>query len=186
MKTTFTQEYILKNSGCYEKEEAQALSFMKKKRISIKDILRSEIPTKDKTWFVFMKCELGIREKQDLCIRLAEIVLVIYENKYPDDKRVRKCIEASKQYLAGKITRKELSTAAYAAYAANYSAAIAAIAANYAANYSAAIAAIAANYAAIAANYAAIAANYAAIAADSAADSIDTALIDCMVDFMTT
>jgi hypothetical protein len=171
MKTTFTQEYILKNSGCYEKEEAQALSFMKKKRISIKDILRSEIPTKDKTWFVFMKCELGIREKQDLCIRLAEIVLVIYENKYPDDKRVRKCIEASKQYLAGKITRKELSTAAYAAYAANYSAAIAAIAANYAA---------------IAANYAAIAANYAAIAADSAADSIDTALIDCMVDFMTT
>jgi acyl-CoA reductase-like NAD-dependent aldehyde dehydrogenase len=60
-------------------------------------------------------------------------VLPIFEKKYPNDKRVRECIETLRRYAKGKATIKEVRearrSAADAAYAAAYAAAAAADAA---------------------------------------------------------
>jgi hypothetical protein len=61
------------------------------------------------------------REQQiRYAIFVAESVLRIYEEKYPDDKRPRKAIEAAKAYLADQT--EENRAAAYAAARAAYSA----------------------------------------------------------------
>ena len=84
----------------------------------------------------------------------AEQVLDIYEKEYPNDKRVRECLEGIRKYQAGKISKKDLlilrnaaydaydaDTAAYAAYAAYAAAGVVAYAAADAAAYAAADAA---------------------------------------------
>ena len=86
----------------------------------------------------------------------AELILHIYEDKYPMDKKPRKTIEAAKKVLENDT--EENRNAAYAAYAAVY-AANAAVYAAYAAVYAANAAVYAANAAAYAANAAAYAAN---------------------------
>jgi len=93
----------------------------------------------------------------------ARQVLKIFEDKYPEDKRPRKAIEAAEKWAADP-TEENRRAAADAAYAAAYAAAAAAYA--YAA--AAADAADAAAYAAYAVTYAVAAtAAYAAYAADS-------------------
>ena len=62
-------------------------------------------------------------EGKDKEIRLfaadcAEMVLPIYEKKYPDDNRPRLAIQAARDYANGLITEKELSAASDAALAA--------------------------------------------------------------------
>ena len=83
----------------------------------------------------------------------AELVLPIYEKKYPDDKRVRNCIEVTRKWANGKATIEEVRQArraaddAYAAAADGDAAAAAAYAAYAAADddaYAAAAAAAAA------------------------------------------
>ena len=177
MRKEFTPDYILENKGCYEQHQVEALSFIKKGIISIDDIIDSEILLKDKYWWVIKKCDLTIRQKQDLAISCAEIVLVIYEKNYPETKAPREAIEAVKSYLDGKTTIDELrekrtaATAAYAAAAA-YDASSAYDAAYYAAY---AAAAAAATYdAAYAAAYAS-AASAAAATYDAAYDAYDAA-----------
>ena len=100
----------------------------------------------------------------------AASVLHIYESKFPNDRRIRDCIQAVRDYADGAIDSDALSCAAYAAYAA---AANASAAPAYAANaaYAAAKAANAAAYAAYAV-YAAATAAYAAKAA-YAANAVD-------------
>jgi hypothetical protein len=83
-----------------------------------------------------------------LAIYAAELVLPIFEAKYPNDKRPAEAIAAAKKYLK--------NPTAYAAYAAHAAANAAANAASYAAN--------AAAYAAYAAHAAANAASHAAYA----------------------
>ncbi len=90
----------------------------------------------------------------NLAIYAAELVIDIYEKKYPNDDRPRKAIEAAKAYL--KNPSDAAADAAYAAYAAD---------AAYAAAYAARAAARAAAYAADAAYAAADAARAAAYAA---------------------
>ena len=63
----------------------------------------------------------------------AELVLPIYEKKYPDDKRVRNCIEVTRKWANGKATIEEVRQARRAAYAAYAAAAAAAADAAYAA-----------------------------------------------------
>ena len=90
----------------------------------------------------------------------AELVLPIYEKKYPEDKRPRNAIEAAKKCIdnPSKENKKAAADAAYAAYAASY--------ASYAASY--------ASYAADAA-YAAYAADAVAYDAADAAAAYDAA-----------
>ena len=102
----------------------------------------------------------------------AETVLPIWEKHYPNDLRVKDCLDGIQAFLRGEINQEDLLklrraayVAADAAYAATYVAAAAAYAA-YAAAYAAYAAADAA-YAAAAARYADAA--YAAYAAAAAA-----------------
>lgn len=73
------------------------------------------------------------RQLQDWAVKVAESILHVYDDKNPDDFRVGECIQATKDYLNGKIGIDELwskrDAADYAAYAAN-AAAYAANAAN--------------------------------------------------------
>lgn len=103
MKKDLTKEFVASNKGCYDTEKVESLSFMKKDNFTIIDVVKSEIPLKDKFWFVIRKCELTLRQKQDLTIGCAEIVLTIYD-KYPDNKAPREAIQAAKDFLAGIIT----------------------------------------------------------------------------------
>ena len=106
----------------------------------------------------------------------AELVLPIFEKKYPKDDRPRKAIEAAKNWLANQT--KENAHAAHAAAAAAYAAAAyAADAAAYAAAAAAAAAytSDAADYTAAYAAYAAAA--YAADAAAAAADILKIKII---------
>lgn len=104
-----------------------------------------------------------------MAIEFAELVLPIFEKSRPSDARPRQCIQATKDYLNGKISIKELGTTRKAAYAAacdatDRAAATAAHAANtasYAVSYDAAAAANGA------AAYAADALGAAAYAADA-------------------
>jgi hypothetical protein len=175
MQKIFTTEFIKANCGCYTPEKL--LDVYKENKdvpcyetpscnVTLEEILDSSIPLKDKFWFICKKIATK-EQNQQIVIEVAEIVLPIYENKYPKDLRPREAIEAAKLYIVGHISLEELrnkrNAAAYAAYAANAADAAAAYAAAYAA-YAADAAAYAAAYAAhAAADAAANAATYAGI-----------------------
>jgi hypothetical protein len=78
------------------------------------------------------------RELRLFAADCAEHVLYLFEEKYPDDDRPRKAIQAARDFANGLITAANAAYAAYAAYAAN--AAVVANAANaaYATNAAAA------------------------------------------------
>lgn len=118
MKREFTPQYIRDNKGCYEMSQVNGLSFINKESISIEDMVNSEMPTKDKYWWVIKKCDITTRQKQDLAIQCAEIVLVVYETKHPDNKAPREAIQAAKDYLSGVIGIDELRAKRAAAAAA--------------------------------------------------------------------
>ena len=165
VRQEFTRDYMKENCGCYSVEQLVQCSFMKNEIVTLTAILNSEIPLKDKFWFVCKKL-LTKEQNQKLAIDVAEMVLPIYEEKYPGDLKVRECIEAAKQLLSGHISLEDLLIKRRAADSA-YDAAAAAAA--YAA------AAATAGYTAATAGYTDATA-YAAAAADSAADSAaDTA-----------
>ena len=140
MKKTFTKEYIIDNKGCYSLAEVEAIKCINDKRITLKNLF-DNLPVKDFTWFLVRKCDLTLKQKRQFALHCAKQVLPIFEKKYPEDKKVRECIEATQLYVDGKITREELlikrrAAAAYAAYtadAAAYATAYAAYAAAYAA-----------------------------------------------------
>ena len=90
MKHEFTKQEILSNRGCYERNEVENLSFINNEPISLIDIVKSEIPLKDKFWFVIRKCDLTNIEKVIIAVSVAEIVLPIYEEKNSDKKRLKK------------------------------------------------------------------------------------------------
>jgi hypothetical protein len=117
------------------------------------------------------------RQNVEIAIYSAELVLHTFENKYPNDLRPRKALEAAKDYLKTKSAVADADsstasyTASYAAAAASYVAAYASYVADAAAY--AADAAYAASYVADAAAYAAYAASYAAYATVHAAYATD-------------
>ena len=147
---------------------------------------------------------LNKKQNQEIAIFSAKSVLHIYEDSYPDDKRVRECIEAVEKYLLDEITRDvllEKRRAAYttacvvyattraAAYATTRAAAYAAYAASDAANAAAyasdAAAADAASDAAHAA-HAANAANAAAHAAAAARKKLQEKIINKAIELLDT
>ena len=61
---------------------------------------------------------LRTQKYEDYCLVLADIaesVLHIFENKYPNDHRPRLAVQAIRDYKAGKISKEELKSAAAAA-----------------------------------------------------------------------
>ena len=94
---------------------------------------------------------LSKKERVEIAVFSANLVLHIFEEKYPDDDRPREAIEAAKKYLESPFSNAAADSAYAAAYAAAdaaYAAADAAYAAADAAAYAAADAAYAAAYAA--------------------------------------
>ena len=159
MKRTFEKEYILSNRGCYKRERVNNLPFINNKRITLKNLF-DYLPIKDFVWFLIRKCDLTVNQQQLFALHCAKQVEGIFNENYPEDKRVSECIEATELFLKGGISRDDLikkRRAAYAAYAAADSA------------YAAAAYVADAAYAAYAAADAADAdAAYAADAADAA------------------
>ena len=102
-----------------------------------KQILKSN-GIQDAIWV--LRCFTGIEKEIKLfAADCAESVLGLFENRYPEDKRPRQAIEASRLYIEGEITLEELNEKRYAAYAdAAYDAADAAYDAAAAAAYAAA------------------------------------------------
>jgi hypothetical protein len=185
MQQQFTQEFMQDNCGCYEIEHLNSLSFMKNGIVQLSDIISSEIPVKDKYWFVCKK--LATKEQnQQIAIAVAEIVLPIYEKRY-NDTRPREAIEAAKQFIAGRITLSQLRQKRYAAADAAAAAADAAAADAAAAAADAAAADAAAAYPAAYAYAADAAYAYAAYAyaADAAAadDDIKQQLLGYLINF---
>ena len=101
----------------------------------------------------------------------AELVLPIFEKKYPDDKRVRECLETTRKWANGEATIEDVHKARAATADATADATAYAAAAAYAADAAAAAAAAAAYaaYAADAADATADATAYAAYATAAAA-----------------
>jgi len=131
MKKIFTKKELIKSKGCYSEQQIIELyENHKKENVSIFDILNSEINIKDKRWFVYNACKLSLVKKKSLALKLAWEVLPIYENKYPNDLRIWKCLQTIKNFNSKKITKEELKNAAYAANAAAYASYAAAYAAN--------------------------------------------------------
>ena len=198
MQTTFTKKFMQDNRGCYSQAQLNDCSFMQQEPITLESILKSEIPLKDKYWFVCRK--LATKEhNQEITIAVAEIVLPIYEKRYSNDSRPREAIDAAKQYIAGHISIEKLMEKmraaacaaaadayayAYAAYAAAAAADAAAAAAAAAAIYAAATAIYAAAAAAAAAIYAAAAAIYAAAADAAIKEQLETYLYSFCMPFM--
>jgi hypothetical protein len=79
-------------------------------------------------WLIVRK--MNKRQKIMYAVYAAEQVIHMYEQKYPDDTRPRKAIEAAKKYLK-RPSEKNKHAAADAAYAAAYAADAAADAAAY-------------------------------------------------------
>jgi hypothetical protein len=166
------------NCGCYSVSDLEACDFMQSGGdVTLRSIVNSSIRLKDKYWFVCRKLAT-IDENKAIAIRVAEIVLPIYEKRFPDNKAPREAIAAAGQYNRGEISRSELisrrknaAAADAAAAAADAYAAAAAAADAYAAYAAAAAAAAAAADAAAADAYAAAAtaAAYAYAAAAAAA-----------------
>jgi hypothetical protein len=131
-------------------------SFTPKQFMSLKNITH-----KDKMWVAFRMIDKASLKLVALAI--ARSVLVIYEKNYPNDMRVRECLDATELYLKGKISSSFLRKKRDAAYAAAYAAYA------YAADAYAADAYAADAYAAYASDAAAAYATYAAADAYAAA-----------------
>jgi hypothetical protein len=80
MKTEFTKTHIRKNKGCYKLKEVNSLSFINNEKITIIDIIKSEIKLSDKLWFVKWNCNLTSLEKENLFSNIKNCLLP--ENKW--------------------------------------------------------------------------------------------------------
>ncbi len=121
MKKTFTKEYITTNKGCYDLRQVEQIKCINDKTITLKQLFR-DLPIKDFSWFLVEKCELTTKEKQLFALHCTKQVLPIYEEKYPSDKRVKECIEATERFINGEIDVNELKEKRRAAYDASYAA----------------------------------------------------------------
>ena len=63
MKTMFNKTFIRKNKGCYTLKQVNQLSFINNKEITLKDIIKSEIPNKDKIWFIWNNCNFDYNKR---------------------------------------------------------------------------------------------------------------------------
>lgn len=107
MQQIFTRGFMRQNCGCYSQADLDACSFMQAEPITLKAIVYSKIPLRDKYWFICRKLATK-RENQEISIRMGEILLPLWEEKYPDDKRPHEAILAARQYMASDIILEEL------------------------------------------------------------------------------
>ena len=198
------KKWLEQNNAC-----AEGIEWFTKQKENNAIILIEKLLLEDHfDWANWSICRiLGKDNKIRYAIHAAKLVLHIFEDKYPGDKRPRKAIESANNYLnsnAAYAAYAYANAASAAAYAADaYAAADAAAAAAYAyanaanAAYVASVAAYAASAAfdaahdafaaafdAAAAAYAADAAAYAADAADADSSIIKNEIIDYGINLL--
>jgi hypothetical protein len=88
----------------------------RKKYITLDDIWKAKLDYKDDYfWLALRKEFISKHNLHKIAIYAAELVLPIFEEKYPDDKRPWQAIEAKKKWLRGEISDRELDIASNAA-----------------------------------------------------------------------
>ena len=108
MQTIYSAEFMQDNCACYSEEKVKLEKYLKdRKEITYLDILNSDISLKDKYWFFCKKIFTKEQNKQ-ISVIIAEIILPIYEEKYPNNKTLREAIEAAKLYAKKEITLEKL------------------------------------------------------------------------------
>ena len=100
MQTIFTKEFMLNNLiDHYSNENIIRLYFKDgNENINSDIILDSLIPIKDKYWF-FCHNVFDEKQNQEIAIKLAQIVLPIYEAKYPENTALRDAISTVRLFL---------------------------------------------------------------------------------------
>jgi len=196
-KMLYTTINKLKEERACESGFKKVLKFVGSKfdrdeKIPLSDIIKSN-DIDDAIWALRATTKCSKKVYQQVALFCAESSLGIYEKQYPDDSRVRDCIEATKKYINNEIELDELLKFRPAYTAADAADAYAADAAADAA--AACTAAAAAAYAAAAyADYAAAAyadaadaytAAYAAAYACAAACTAAYAAADARIEFKT-
>lgn len=112
----FTTQFIKDNCGCYKNVENKLEKvYIENNKtyftepdciVTILEVVNSTISLEDKYWF-FCNKVFSKSQNQQIAIGVAEIVLPIYESKCPNNKVIRKTIQAAKDYLLGRITLKK-------------------------------------------------------------------------------
>ena len=119
---------ICKRGFHASKTPLQALSYVKGEILAEVEVRGDSIVQDDKEcWSEMRVTKAWNWTKLDsvaLAIFAAELVIGIFEKKYPEDKRPRKAIEAAKKYLENptQVNAAAAHAAAYAAYDATYAA----------------------------------------------------------------
>ncbi len=117
-----TLETIMNWNPCEEYPEERIKKLMgRKKYVKLDDIWKVKLDNRnDYLWFALRSEFISEENLHLIAIYAAELVLPVYEKKYPDDDRPRKAIQAKKDWLKGKITDNELKKARHMLkYAAN-------------------------------------------------------------------
>jgi hypothetical protein len=112
-----TIEDIMSWDPCdtYPRERIKKL-MGRKKYVTLNDIWKAKLDSKyDYLWLALREEFISEHNLHKIAIYAAELVLPIFEEKYPDDKRPRQAIEAKKKWLGGEISDEELAAASYAA-----------------------------------------------------------------------
>lgn len=96
-KITLAQ--VLSYKPCYSEEKIVEL-FDGRSELSVREIVKLDIPAKDKVWVLCRPHFLDTKEKAvKFVVFCAEQCLGIFEAAYPEDRRPRQAIELVKAYL---------------------------------------------------------------------------------------
>jgi len=92
--------------------------FAGRERLTAEDIAALKIPAPDRFWALLHHEFLTDEQMHLLACNIAEDVLPIFEQEYPNDDRPRRAIEAKRAWLRGEISDDDLDAIRNAAYAA--------------------------------------------------------------------
>jgi hypothetical protein len=121
MKKEFTKEAFLESiEFCVLNDMRYHLFLKDKQKETILDILNSPLPLKYRRWIGFNCSDLSLDDKKELVLKFAWVILPIYEEAYPEDKRLRDCLMAIEDYNTQKITLEELKPKVQGAIDANH------------------------------------------------------------------
>lgn len=104
---TITIDQLMSWKPCYSRAQVEEIA-NGRTEMSVMDILRLDIPIRDKLWVVLREDVLGARLLCLVSCLFAEHVLPMYEKAYPDDNRPRQAIEVARRYADGNATDDEL------------------------------------------------------------------------------
>jgi hypothetical protein len=116
---TVTIDEVLSWKPCdtYSREALKKLAGRKRK-MSALQILALKIPVPDRFLAILNHGFLSDKDLRLFACDCAEHVLHFFEEKYPTDKRPRKCIEVARRFALGEATAEEMAAARAAAWAA--------------------------------------------------------------------